>query len=94
MMNAQELMGTTPETVVADAESPDPEFELPSVQSGAEAASPVATMCSDGTRLPFFVVVSGSGGRLPYAVGDNGKDRTRLVPLAAYLEEGSEVHHR
>jgi len=44
MMNAQELMGTTPATVVADAETSAPEFEIPRLQSGAEAAILVATV--------------------------------------------------
>jgi len=94
MMNAQDLMETTPATVMAGAETADPEFVLPSVQSIAEAASLVATVCADGTHLPVFVVVAGSGGRLPYAVEDGGNGSNRRVPLAAYLDEGAEVHHR
>jgi len=94
MMNAQELMETTPATVMAGAQTAVPEFVFPSVQSGAEAASLVATVCADGTRLPLFVVVAGSGGRLPYAVEDGGNGSTRRVPLAAYLDEGAEVHRR
>jgi len=91
---AQELMETTPATVLADVETADMEFVFPSVQSGAEAASHGATVCADGTRLPLFVVIAGSGGRIPYAVEDNGTGRTRRVPLAAYLDEGAEVHRR
>ena len=51
-------------------------------------------MCRDGTRLPLIVVVEGSGGRLPYAVEDGGDGSTRCVPLAAYLDEGTDVHRR
>jgi len=94
MMNAQELMETTPAMVMAGAEMAVPEIEFPTVQSGAQAASLVATVCADGTRLPLFVVVAGSGGRLPYAVEDGGNGSTRRVPLAAYLEEGADVPRR
>jgi len=94
MMNAQALMETTPMTVVAGKGTTNPDFVFPSVQSGAEAASLVATVCADGTRLPLFVIVAGSGGRLPYAVQDDGNGKTRRVPLAAYLDEGAEVHRR
>ena len=94
MMNGQELMETTPVMVLADAETTDPEFVFPSVQSGAEAASLVATVCADGTRVPLFVIVAGSGGRLPFAVEDEGNGKKRRVPLAACLFEGAEVHRR
>ena len=94
MMNAQELMEITPATVLADVETADIEFVFLSVQSGAEAASIGATVCADGTRLPLFVVISGSGGRIPDAVEDDGTGRTRRVPLSAYLDEGAEVHRR
>ena len=94
MMNGQELMETTPVTVLADAQTTDPEFVFPSVQSGAEAASLVATVCADGTRLPLLFIVAGSGGRLPFAVEDEGNGKKRRVPLAAYLDEGAEVHRR
>jgi len=94
MMNGQERMETTPVTVLQDAEATDAEFVFPSVQSGAEAASLVATECADGTRLPLFVIFAGSGGRLPFAVEDEGNGKKRRVPLAAYLHEGAEVHRR
>ena len=42
MMNGQKLMQTTPVTVLEDAQTTDPDFVFPSVQSGAEAASLVA----------------------------------------------------
>ena len=93
-MNGQELMETTPVTVLVDAESTDPEFVLPSVQSGAEAASFVRTVCADGTRLSLFVIFAGSGGRLPSAVEDEGRGKKHRVPLAACLDEGAEVHRR
>jgi len=94
MMNGQELMETTPVMVLADAETTDPEFVFPSVQSGAEAASLVATVCADGTRLPLFVIVAGNGGRLSFTVEDEGNGKKRRVPLAAYLYEGAEVYRR
>lgn len=94
MINAQALMETTPVTVLAPKVTTSLEFVFPSVQSGAEAASLVATVCADGTRLPLFVVVTGSGGRLPFAVEDDGNGNQRRVPLAAYLDEGAEVHRR
>jgi len=43
------------------------DFVTPVVQSGADAASVVACICADGTRLSLFSVVRGSGGRLTYA---------------------------
>lgn len=94
MMNAEALMETAPMTVLAPKDTPTPEFVFPSVQSGAEAASLVATVCADGTRLPLLVVVTGSGGRLPFAVEDDGNGGQRRVPLAAYLDDGAEVHRR
>lgn len=57
-MNAQTLMETTRITGLADKDTPDAEFVFPSVQSGAEAASLVATVCADGSRVPLFVVVA------------------------------------
>jgi len=54
----------------------------------------VATVCADGTRLPPFVIVAESGGCLPFSVGDEGNGKKRRVPLAAYLDEGAEVHRR
>lgn len=81
-------------TVVAGKDDARPEFVIPSVQSGAEAASLVATVCADGTRLPLFLVVTGSGGRVPYAVLEQDDGSTRKTPLASYLDEGAEVHRR
>jgi len=94
MMNGQELMQTTPVMVLEDSQTTDPDLVFPSVQSGAEAASLVAPVCADGTRLPLFVIGAGSGGRLPFAVEDEGNGKKRRVPLAAYVDENAEVHRR
>jgi len=92
MMSGKERMEKTPVTVLQDDETTDPKFVFPSVQSGAEAASFVATECADGTCLPLFVIFAKSGGRLPFAVEDEGNGKKRRVPLAAYLHAGAEVH--
>eukprot|EP00170_Pyropia_yezoensis_P001309 contig_5805_g1313 len=94
MGNAEGLMETTRMTVVAGKNDARPEFGIPSVQSGAEAASLVATVCADGTRLPLFLVVTGSGGCVPYAVLEQDDGSTRKIPLASSLDEGAEVHRR
>lgn len=94
MMNAEGLMETNRMTVVAVKDDARPEFVIPSVQSGAEAASLVATVCADGTRLPLLLVVTGSGGRVPYAVLEQDDGSTRKTLLASYLGEGAEVHRR
>ena len=49
VMSAQALMETTPMTLVAGKGTTNPKFVFPSVQSGAETASLVATVCADGT---------------------------------------------
>jgi len=67
MMNAEELMEGAGSAVVTDDPSARAEYVIPSVQRGSEAASLVATVCADGSRLPLFVVVSSSGGRFPFA---------------------------
>jgi len=94
MMNGQELTEKTPVPVLADARTTDPALVFPSVQSGAEAASFVATVCADGNRLPLFFIVAGSGGRLLFAVEDEGNGKKRRVRFAEYLGEGAEVHRR
>lgn len=94
MMHAEGLMETTRMTVVAGKNDARPEFGIPSVQSGAEAASLVATVCADGSRLPLFLVVTGSGGRVPYAALEQDDGSTRKTPLVSCLDEGAEVHRR
>ena len=64
------------------------------VQSGADAASLVACICADGTRLPLFSVVRASGGLLPYAQETSPDGTTTKVPLASYFGVGAEVHRR
>jgi len=70
------------------------EFVTPVVQSAEDAASLVACICADGTRLPQYSVVRGSGGRLPYAQETRPDGTTTRVPLASYLGVGAEVHRR
>lgn len=48
MMNSVSIMETARMTVLADKEDTRPEFVIPSVQYGAEAASLVATVCAEG----------------------------------------------
>lgn len=94
MMKAEDLMQGAGTAVMTDDRSARAEFVIPSVQRGAEAASLVATVCADGSRLPLFMVVTGRGGRLPFAEIDN-EDGTKIrKPLAGYLDEGAEVHWR
>ena len=94
MMNAEELMEGAVSAVVTDDPSARVEYVIPSVQNGSEAASLVATVCADGSRLPLFVVVSGSGGRFPCAdiAQEDGSTRRKL--LEGYIDEGAEVHRR
>jgi len=94
MMNAEELMEGAGSAVVTDDPSATAEYVIPSVQNGSEAASLEATVCADGSRLPLFVVVSGSGGRFPFAEIAQEDGFTRRTPLAGYLDEGAEVHRR
>lgn len=68
MMNAQALTETTPATVLGPKGTASPELLFPSVQSGAATAIFVATVRAGGSRLPLFVVVTGSGVRLLLAV--------------------------
>lgn len=70
------------------------DFVTPVVQSGADAASLVACICADGTRLPLFSVVRGSGGRLPYAQETRPDGTITKNPLASFLGVGAEVHRR
>jgi len=94
MMNAEELMEEAVSAVVTDDASARAEYVTPSVQNGAEAASLVATVCADRSRLLLFVVVSGSGGPLPFAENSQEVGSTRCKPLSRYLDEGAEVHRR
>jgi len=88
MMKAEELLEGAGSAVVTDDPSARAENVIPSVQNGAEAASLVATVCADGSRLPRFVVVAGSGGRLPFAgIVQDDRYKSRK-PLAGYLDEG------
>ena len=70
------------------------DFVTPVVQFGADAASFVACICADGTQLPLFSVVRGSGGRLPSVQETRPNGTTNKVPLAFFLGEGAEVHRR
>lgn len=70
------------------------EFVTPVVQSGADAASLVACICADGTRLPLSSVVRGSGGRLPYAQEMRPDGTITKIPLASFLGVGAEIHRR
>ena len=58
------------------------DFVIPVVQFGADAASFVACICADGTQLPLFSVVRGSGGRLPFVqeTRPNGTTTKSLWP--------------
>lgn len=95
MMNALALTETTPVTVLAPKETASADFISRSIQSGAEAASLVSTVCADGSWLPLFVVVTGCGGRLPLStVEDEGNGKQRRVLMAAYLDESAEVQRR
>ena len=94
MIKAEELMEGAGAAVVTDNPASRAEFVIPSVQNGAEAASLVATVCADGTGLPLFVVVAGSGGRLPFAEIENEDGSKSRKPLAGYLDGGAEVHRR
>eukprot|EP00170_Pyropia_yezoensis_P003995 contig_16521_g4006 len=94
MMNAEELMSKSKVKVIAHKDDGRPEFVIPSVQSGAEATSLVATICTDESCLLMFVVVAGSGGRLRFAVVEQVAGFSRRVPLASFLEDGAEVHRR
>jgi len=92
MMNSEELMEGAGSAVVTDDPSARAEYVIPSVQKGSEAASLVATVCADGSRLPLFLVASGSGGRFPFAEIAQEDGSTRRKPLEGYLDEGAEVH--
>jgi len=94
MIKAEELMEGAGTAVVTDNPASRAEFGIPSVQNGAEAASLVATVCAGGTGLPLFVVVAGSGGRLPFAEIEKEDGSKSRKPLAGYLDGGAEVHRR
>jgi len=94
IIKAEELMEGAGAAVVTDNPASRAEYVIPSVQNGAEAASLVATVCADGTRLPLFVVVAGSGGRLPYVEIENKDGSNSRKPLAGYLDGGADVHRR
>jgi len=94
MIKAEEPMEGAVAAVVTDNPASRAEFVNPSVQNGSEAASLVSIVCADGTRLPLFVVVAGSGGRLPYAEIENEDGSKSRKPLAGYLDGGVEVHRR
>lgn len=70
------------------------DFVTPVVQSEADAASLVACICADGTRLPLFSIVRGSGGRLSFVLETRPDGTTTKVRLASFLGEGAEVHRR
>lgn len=70
------------------------DFVTPVVQSGADAASLVACICADSTRLPLFSIMRGSGGRLPFVQETRPDGTTTEVPLASFLGDGAEVHRR
>jgi len=71
-----------------------PDFVNPFVQSGPEAASLVACICAEGSPLPLFAVVRGSGGHLPYFQETCPDDNTNKVPLTSYLGVGAEARRR
>jgi len=70
------------------------DFVSPVMHSGADAASLVACICADGTRLPLFSVVRGSGGRLPFVQETRPNGTTTKVPLGPFVGEGAEDHRR
>lgn len=94
MIKAADLLEQCAVKVLGPAGTKRADYVIPTVQKGAEAASVVPTVCADGTQLPIFVVVAGSGGRLPYVDITRPDGTTNRVPLASYLGEDAEVHRR
>lgn len=60
------------------------DFVTPVLQSEANAASLVACIGADGTRLPLVSVVRGSRGRLPYVQETRPDGTSTKVPLAFF----------
>jgi len=94
MMNAEELTEGAGSAVVTNDPSARAKYVIPSVQNESEAASIVATVCADGSRLPLFVVVSGRGGRFPFAKIAQEDVFRRRKAQERYLDEGADVHRR
>jgi len=94
MIKAEEWMKEAVAAVVSDNLTSRAEFVIPSLPIGYEAASMVTTVCADRTQIPNFVVVSWSGGRLPYAENENEDGSNNLKPLVRYLDGGAVVHPR
>lgn len=69
-----------------------PEYVIRTVQSGAEAAIFVTTICAEGTRLQLLFIVTGSGGRYPFAVIQGEDGSSTRIPLASFLDDGAEAH--
>eukprot|EP00168_Porphyra_purpurea_P004924 TRINITY_DN15954_c0_g1_i1.p1 TRINITY_DN15954_c0_g1~~TRINITY_DN15954_c0_g1_i1.p1 ORF type:complete len:186 (-),score=45.81 TRINITY_DN15954_c0_g1_i1:35-592(-) len=94
MFDVVELMEGAAAKVPVPADAERADNVVPSVVSNCSRATVVACVCADGTTLPPFVVVPGSGGRLPFVWRDMPDGTREKLPLAGVLKHDDAGVHR